>query len=187
MFSELRMSKKLKELVCRELEEHYRDLESCVLVDYQGVDGRTMTGVRAQLRERNVSMRVVKNSLAVLALRNVGKGSVAEMLDGPCALMTSATDPVELVKAVADAAREIEALEIKGGLIEGERLDGGQIVQLSKIPSRDVLNAQIAGVFAAPMVQLAGVLQAIARAMAYGFAAYRDKLAESEEGSGEGE
>ena len=86
-----------------------------------------------------------------------------------------------VAKALKDFARSNPLLVIKGGLADGSLLSSADLSALADLPPRDVLLARIAGALAAPMQQMAGLLQALPRSFAYGLSA----LIEQREAGGE--
>ncbi len=82
-----------------------------------------------------------------------------------------------MAKTLRDYARTNQNLVVKGGLLGGKVLDAADVQALAELPSRDVLLAQLAGAFQAPLVKLAGLLQALPRNFAYGLQALIDRRA----------
>ena len=106
---------------------------------------------------------------------------LAEYLSGPTALTFVQGDVSAVAKALRDFARANPLLVIKGGLADGSLLSSSDLAALADLPPRDVLLARIAGALAAPMQQMAGLLQALPRNLAYGISA----LIEQREAGGE--
>jgi large subunit ribosomal protein L10 len=106
---------------------------------------------------------------------------LAEYLSGPSALTFVQGDVSAVAKALRDFARANPLLVIKGGLADGSLLSSADLAALADLPPRDVLLARLAGALAAPMQQMAGLLQALPRNLAYGISA----LIEQREAGGE--
>ena len=100
------------------------------------------------------------------------------MLLGPTAIAFVEGDPVNVAKALRDFARTNPALVVKGGLLGENVLDADGARALAEVEPREVLLAKLAGAMAAPMVQFAGLLQALPRNLAYGLKALIDQKAE---------
>jgi len=139
---------------------------SAVLVDYQGMDVARSTDLRRRSRESGVEFVVAKNTLAQRAAEGAGVGEISEFLVGPTALAFS-EDPVSGAKLMTEFSDEVESFEVKGGLLDGGRIMGAQeVVDLSKLPGREQLLAQLLGARQAPVAGLATVLNAPLRNLA---------------------
>jgi large subunit ribosomal protein L10 len=97
------------------------------------------------------------------------------LLVGPTAITFIDGDAVNVAKALRDFSRTNPSLVIKGGLLGPSLLSAADATALADIPPRDVLLARLAGMFAAPMQQFAGLLQALPRNLAYGLKALVDQ------------
>jgi len=163
------LARKIKELICKELEEHYRDTRNAVVVAYQGIDAPSADKIRRALREKEIELRVIKNSLAHLAFEKIGLGDLSRFLDQPVALARGGKDPVALAKAIAECAKEYEPLVIRGGLYEGKVVSAEEIGTMAEIPPVEVLYARMLAGVASPITRTAmainGVLQKLAIAV----------------------
>lgn len=157
-----------KKAAVRDIRERLRNVPDFVFTDYRGLTVQQMTNLRTTLRERNGDLKVVKNRTVKLAMQDLEKPDVSHFLVGPTALALSQEDPASVIKALLDASKEAP-LEIKGGLIDGTVFDAAQVEELSKLPSRDELLGQLAGVMQAPVRNLLyamnGVMQNLVRAL----------------------
>ncbi len=159
------MNREEKARVIEELAEKLRD-NSAVLVDYQGINVAQSTQLRARSRESGIEFVVAKNTLAQRAADQAGVEGLEELLVGPTALAFS-EDPVAGAKLMAEFANEIEAFELKGGLLDGGRVeDAESVVALSRLPSREQLLAQLLGAIQSPVAGLVTVLNAPLRNLA---------------------
>jgi large subunit ribosomal protein L10 len=154
-----------KARVIEELTEKLRG-SSVVLVDFKGMNVAQSTQLRARSREAGVDFVVAKNTLAQRAANEAGVEGLEEFLVGPTALAFS-EDPVVSAKLMAEFADEVEAFELKGGLLDGGRVMGSNdVVALSKLPGREQLLAQLLGAIQAPVAGLVTVLNAPLRNLA---------------------
>jgi large subunit ribosomal protein L10 len=128
--------------------------ESIFAIDYRGISVPQAAELRAKLREADASFRVVKNRLTKLAAEKAGREQLTELLDGPTALTFVRGDMALAAKAITMLDRQWEVLEFKGGLVDGEMLDAEEFKVISRLPGRDDLNAQLAGVVASPLTGL---------------------------------
>jgi large subunit ribosomal protein L10 len=125
-------------------------------VDYRGLTVTQAAQLRSNLREAGTIFRVVKNTLTLRAADRAGVDSLKPFVqEGPTALaFVLDGDPALAAKALDTFARQSQVIELKGGVLEGEVLDVEQLRHLARLPSRDQLNAQLAGVVASPLTTL---------------------------------
>jgi large subunit ribosomal protein L10 len=147
---------------------------AALLTEYRGLNVTAMAELRRALREAGGEYKIYKNTLVRFAARDLGL-ELDEMLLGPTAIAFVQGDPVNVAKALRDFARTNPALVVKGGLLGESVLDAGGARALADIEPREVLLARLAGAMAAPMVQFAGLLQALPRNLAYGLKALIDQ------------
>jgi large subunit ribosomal protein L10 len=140
--------------------------QSMVLADFTGLSVAQMTVFRRTCREKSVECRVVKNRLARIAADQTGMGGMKDHLNGPTAILFGAESQVDPAKIVVEFAKENEAMEIKGGFVDGGFLDAAQVVALSKIPSHEELLAKMMGSINSPASGLVGTINGVAAALA---------------------
>jgi large subunit ribosomal protein L10 len=129
--------------------------EAIFAIDYRGISVPQAADLRSRLRESDASFRVVKNRLTRLAADKAGREELKELLDGPTALTFIRGDAALAAKTIATFDREHEVLVFKGGFMEGMTLDEDSFKSIARLPGRDVLNGQLAGVVASPLTGLA--------------------------------
>lgn len=137
---------------------------SGVLVDYKGITVEEDTKLRKELREADVNYFVEKNTLLLRAFKNCGIEGFEEALNGTTAIALSNSDqtaPARILGKFAEKAGE-ERFNLKAGYVEGEIYDQAGVTALSKIPSKDVLLAQLVGSLQGPMQKLAATIKAVA-------------------------
>ena len=168
------MAKELKRLIVDELKERYKDIDRCVVVDLTGLSAEATVEVRNTLREHDITLSVVKNSLMTQALRQVGLEDLVPVFDGPCAVATGAEDIVELAKILNETSQKLRSVALKGGYGEGQVLQPRDVRRFAVIPPREVLLGQFLGAASAPVSgfvrtmsgivrDFVGVLDAVAR------------------------
>jgi large subunit ribosomal protein L10 len=128
--------------------------ESIFAIDYRGISVPQAAELRAKLRESDASFRVVKNRLTKLAATKAGREQLNELLDGPTALTFVRGDMAQAAKTITTLDRDWEVLEFKGGLVNGEVLEPDEFMAIARLPGREALNAQLAGVVASPVTGL---------------------------------
>ena len=134
------------------------------------------TDLRAKMRDAGASIKVAKNSLAKLALKDTDYEGLSELLTGPTALATS-TDPVAAAKAAVEFAKTNDKLEIVGGAMGKLVLDETGVRSLASMPSLDELRGKLVGLVMAPATKIAQVVNAPAAKLARVFGAYSTKEA----------
>src|SRR5580658_5697648 len=152
-----------------------------IVSEYRGLTVAELAELRTALAAVGGDYKIFKNTLVRRAIDGGDYQPLAEYLSGPSALTFVDGDISAVAKALRDFARTNPLLVIKGGLADGSLLSTADLAALADLPSRDVLLARIAGALAAPMQQMAGLLQALPRSLAYGISA----LIEQREAGGE--
>jgi large subunit ribosomal protein L10 len=148
------MKREEKEALVDELGKEIEAAEAIFAIDYRGISVTQSAELRGKLREADTTFRVVKNRLTKLAAAKAGVAELDPMLEGPTALAFVRGDTAMAAKAITTFNREYEVLTYKGGLMDGAELDETKFKAIAKLPSRDALNAQLAGVVASPLVTL---------------------------------
>ena len=120
--------------------------------------------LRKQLRGAQASCLVTKRTLLVRALADSPFQAASDLADGPTAVIFIQDDPVRVSKTLLDFIKDNEAaLEVRGGIVEGQSLSRADIVALSKLPSREQLLTQVVTSCQAPIQGLVGVLHGVLR------------------------
>ena len=172
---------KHKVAVVDEVRTRIGDASASIVSEYRGLTVAELKDLRNTLAAVGGDYRIFKNTLVRRAIDGGEYQPLAEYLNGPSALTFVQGDVSAVAKALKDFARSNPLLVIKGGLADGSLLSSSDLAALADLPPRDVLLARIAGALAAPMQQMAGLLQALPRNLAYGLSA----LIEQREAGGE--
>src|SRR5690625_4887358 len=151
-----------KEQVVQELTEKFKESQSTVLVDYRGLNVAEITALRKELRDNNIDYKVYKNTLTRRAVANAELEELTESLVGPTAVAFSKDDVVAPAKILHEFSKKHEALEIKGGVIEGQVATLDQIKELSTLPDYNGLVSMLLSVLQAPIRNLAYATKAVA-------------------------
>lgn len=146
-----------------------------VLADYKGLKVSQMTKLRQELRQGKAELKVVKNTLAVLALQGTEMESLGQHFIGTVAVVTSETDPVAPAKILVKFAKDNEKAKIKAGFLSGKLMSSIEVEALSKLPSREEMLAKLLGSMMAPAQNLYNVITALPRQFVTVLAAVRDK------------
>jgi large subunit ribosomal protein L10 len=148
--------------------------------EYRGMSVGQLANLRTPLRAAGAEHKVYKNTLARIAANDAGYEALSEHLLGPTALTFVTGDSVAAAKALLDQSKLNPLLVIKGGVLGTTPMSADDVKALANLPSREVLLAQLAGAFQAPLVKTAGLLQALPRNFAYGLSALIDQKAAAE-------
>ena len=162
-----------KVAVVDELKQKFADTDGTILTEYRGLDVAAMAELRNALRQAGGEYKIYKNTLVRIAARDAGL-EIEDLLVGPTALAFvgerpdgSDGDVAAVAKTLREFAKTNQMLVIKGGVLGNKPLNSDNIKALAALPSRDVLLAQLAGTFQAPMTKFAGLLSAVPRQFAY--------------------
>ncbi|HET6793473.1 MAG TPA: 50S ribosomal protein L10, partial [Acidimicrobiales bacterium] len=164
-----------KVAVVEEVRQRLDASAGAILTEYRGLKVAEMARLRRTLTEAGGEYKVYKNTLVRFAARDLGLDDLIGLLEGPTAIAFVQGDAAAVAKALRDFSRVNPALVVKGGLLGGNVLNAERTTALAELPSREVLLARFAGGLAAPLQQLAGLLQALPRNLAYGLKALIDK------------
>jgi large subunit ribosomal protein L10 len=148
------MDKAQKTELVKELAEQLKDADAIYAVDYRGISVPQAAELRSGLREADARFRVVKNRLTLRAADEAGTDALKEHLEGPTALAFVKGDAALAAKTLFRLGEEWELLTYKGGLMDGEALDQDSFRAIARLPGRDQLNAQFAGIVASPVTGL---------------------------------
>lgn len=151
-----------KAALVEEVSEKFKAAASVVIVDYRGLTVDEVTRLRKQLREANVEMKVIKNSILSRAAKAAGLEGLDEVFTGPTAVAFSNEDVVAPAKIMDEFAKEEKALEIKGGIIEGSVATLEEVQALAKLPNREGLLSMLLSVLQAPVRNVAYAVKAVA-------------------------
>lgn len=165
------MLKTEKEQTVNQLAGIISGAKGIYLTDFTGLGVRSITELRRKLRESSASYRVVKNTLARLAverarLTDVGQAGVnrlKDFLDGPTGIAYTESDPVVPAKVLIDFAKKDQRPKIKSALVDGRVFTPEQVASLAALPSKKELLSQLLGGVRAPLSLLVGCLQELPR------------------------
>jgi large subunit ribosomal protein L10 len=149
-----------------EIKDRFARASAVILADYRGLSVKEMQALRTSLRETGAELRVYKNTLAQIAMRELALPDMGELLEGPTAFLFSYTDPVAPAKALVEFTKDHKALEVKGGFVDSAITSADGIKALASLPSREVLIAKLLGTMLNPIVGFARVLNGPVEAFA---------------------
>jgi len=137
------MSRYIKERMVEQYAERFREVSEFAAVNTEGIDANRMVALRQSLRERGLEAMRVQNRLCRQAIQDSSLAGADPLLEGPTTLVWGADNIVDIAKTLTEEAKDLSALEIRGGFSRGEVLSREQIEDLSKLPSREELIAQV--------------------------------------------
>lgn len=152
-----------KDREVEELQEQFRGSANALLVGFQGIRVADDERLRREMRQAQLSYRVVKNTLAVRAVGGTPLESLAEFFVGPTAVALSKDDPVLLAKILSKWAKENPNLKFRAGLVEGRVIEVKDIEALSNLPSKEELISKIMFLINCGAQRIAVALSGVAR------------------------
>jgi large subunit ribosomal protein L10 len=176
------MSKPVKKMIRKELVGRFEGITSVAVVELTGVDAMTNNEIRGRLREKEIRMTMVKNSIARHAFEEVGLDKAKDLLDGPSAVAYGGDSIVTVVRELLDIAKEAPNLRVKAALLEGDVFGSEEDVKrLSKFPTREEAISDVLGAVLSGGANLAGCLVAPSGAIASILETIEDKQGGEEE------
>ncbi len=169
------MNREEKSATIQEIAAQIEASEAIFAVDYRGISVPQAAELRAKLREADASFRIVKNRLTKLAADKAGEQRLTELLQGPTALTFVRGDTAQAAKAITTFNKEHEVLTYKGGFMAETTLDEDSFKSIARLPARDVLNGQFAGIVASPLTGLVRGLGSMIQGLASQLGQIADK------------
>ena len=149
--------------------------DAALVTEYRGMTMKALSELRRNLRPSGGEYKVYKNTLVRFAAREAGVDGAEELLIGPNAIAFVQGDVAGAAKALREYAKTNPNLVVKGGLLGGKVISAKDVEALADLPPRDVVLSQLAGLFEAPLSQMASLIEAVPRTFAYGIQALIDK------------
>ena len=148
------MNRDEKAQAIEEIAAQIKGAEAIFAVDFRGISVPQAAELRAKLREADAGFRIVKNRLTKRAADQAGEERLAEWLQGPTALTFVRGDTAQAAKTISNFNKEHEVLTFKGGFMADTTLDEEKFKSIARLPAREVLDGQLAGVVASPLTGL---------------------------------
>ena len=147
-----------------DLVEELRDrIERCgiaIATEYRGMTVTEMVKLRRAMSEAGVELRVVKNRLFLLAAKAAGKPEMAELAEGPTAIVFGYDDITAPARAIIEYTRTAgDSFAMRNGALDGQILSADELRDLGELPPREVLIGQVVGALQSPVAQFAGLLR----------------------------
>ncbi|MCR5391669.1 MAG: 50S ribosomal protein L10 [Olsenella sp.] len=147
------------------------------VVDYRGLTVKEAQELRRSLREAGAHMKVYKNNIVRIALKDAEMPDIDDMLKGTCAYVFYEKDPVEAAKVLKQEADKLKKMQILGGIADGKAITAEEALAYAELPSRDELLAKLVYVIGSPLSGIAQVCAGPARGLVTALQAVADKQA----------
>jgi len=171
------LTRKQKEEIVQKLREDFERAQAVFVTTFKGMTAEESNQLRQALREKGARYQVVKNTLLRLASSGTSAEPLQQYIEGPTGIAIAYEDPVEVAKVLVEFAKEHESLINRGGVLQGKAMEAAALEQLAKLPSREVLLAQLLGTLQAPLTNFVQLLAAIPRNFLYVLKAIEEKKA----------
>lgn len=155
------MNREGKKQLVAEMHDKLKTVKAAFLADFRGLNVEDATKLRDELRKASVEFKVVKNTLLELASKETEVEPLTPFYKGPTAIALTYDDPVAAAKVLSRFAKELNAFNLKAGVLSGKALSVAEIQALAELPSREVLIAKLLGTLNAPASNFVGVLAAV--------------------------
>lgn len=160
------MSKRVKGILEKEYKNRFEGIDQCIIVSIRGIDGVSNNEMRGALKDKDIQVTVVKNSLVRRALNDMGLENVDNLFAGPSAIATGGDSIVDLAKELVAWDKKLDNFIVKGAYLEGQTLDDKATLALSKMPNRVELQGMVVSLALAPGGRVVGAMNAPAATIA---------------------
>ena len=158
------MSKPVKEMIIRDYQNRFGDLDGAVVIDIRGIDANKNNDLRVGLQKKDIRITVVKNTLARTAFKGSALETLTPSLDGPSALAYGSDAVVNVARELVDWAKKLKTLDLKGAVLDGEFFEGADgVKRLSEFPTKDEAQATVVQLILTPGSKAVGAALAPGR------------------------
>ena len=162
-----RLGQQVRSGLVRDLKKELSDVDTVVMAKLDRVPTRKLNELRQSLETKNASFLVVKNSLCRLVFQDLGFAGLETAVEGTCGVSPIRGDVAAVSKLLTQFAKEHEGFLLRGGVFKGQTLQAKDLEALAKLPSRDVLLSQLAGVIQSPIRNIAFLLMGPIRSFVF--------------------
>ena len=145
------------------LKEKFSAAEGFVLADYTGLTVAEANDLRGKCKEAEVEYKVIKNTLAKIAVKEADIEGIEDLIDGPTAVALSVKDSTAPARVLAAFMKDVQKLAFRGGYLDGRAYSAAEVKEISRLPGKDGLIAQVIGALNAPMAQIVWSLEGTLR------------------------
>lgn len=151
------MSTRVKEMIMKDYESRFKDLEGAVVIDIRGIEANQNNEFRLDLLSKDIRITVLKNTLARKAFAGTPLEALTPAFEGPSALVYGAESVVNVAREIVSWFKKIKELDLKGAVLEGEYYEGKAGVQrLSTFPTREEAQGKVVQLMLAPAGNVIG-------------------------------
>jgi large subunit ribosomal protein L10 len=161
------LNKGQKTQIVDAVKDKFQKAQGVVMTEYKGLSVKDVNELRDKLRTVSCEYKVIKNTLAEVAIKDMGIDDIKSFLNGPTAIIFEYQDPVAPAKIMYDFQKEHEKFKIKAGLLGKKILNAAEIKQLASLPDRETLLAMVLSRMQSPIAGLVNVLHGTLRNMVY--------------------
>lgn len=154
------MNRAEKEAMIASIRSDLENAKSVILASHAGIDVNTVNQLRSTFRAQGVHYRVVKNTLARIAVKGTDMEIMSDLFVGPTAIAYSEEDAVSPAKVIKDFAKEHKKYEVRGAFLDGKILDAAGVNQLAEMPTKDEMRAKVLSLFQAVPTKFVRTLNA---------------------------
>lgn len=170
------MAKQEKVDKVNELKEIFKNSYGLIFTDHSGLKAEDAVVVRDKLVEVNSYLKIIKNTLALIAAKDVFKDiNLEEVLKGPTSIVVSGKDMVSTAKVIEDFSKDLDTLKVKVGILENRLLSPEEVEKFASLPGREVLLANLVISIKFSITKLVNVLSALTRDLVLILDAIREK------------
>lgn len=174
-------SKDLKQLIIKDLENRFKDIEGVGVINPRGIDATKTNQLRRRLREKGLRMMVVKNALVRRASGATKIKGFEGLLSGPSAMVFGEASGPVIARALMDEKKADEKLELRGIFFDGEAYEGEEgVKKVSSFPTREEAIANVLAAILSPGRKLAGAVKSQGGKIASILKTVEDKAREKE-------
>lgn len=148
------MLKSEKEVMIKDLNDRFTRAKGVIVAEFKKLDVDTVNRLRKKLREGKVEWKVLKNTLARRAAKGTSVEKISDDFVGPVAAAISYDDVIAPAKILAEFTKDLEAIKIRSGVIQGQKIDKSGVLALAKLPGLNELRATILGMINQPATKL---------------------------------
>lgn len=173
----MKMTRADKTKLVEGIREKFLKADAAFLTEYQGIQATKMSDFRRGLKEASVEFKVVRNTLARLAVDGTDAAHMKELFKGPVAMVFSYGDAAGAAKKLTEFAKDNPKLKVLAGTLGAKPITMEEIKGLAELPSREVLLAKMLGSMTSPVSGLVGVLSGVPRKLLYALNAIQGQKA----------
>lgn len=170
------LTRQQKTEILDELIQKFKDAKSVIFTEYRGLDVKSISDLRNQMRSSGIEYKIAKKTLIKLAAKEIGVEELPDdVMEGPVAVAFSYQDQVIVASLLAKFAKDHEQIRLIGGILDGKVIDAKVVKDLAAIPSKEELYAKLLGSMLSPISGFVGVSNGVVSAFVRVMNAVREK------------